>query len=104
MKEDKRFSRIIPRSLEKYLINLGTRNANLDYGRDIIIEMVGSYIYSHDYGTYTILDIGAGCGTDLINIRGAFINTNLILHGTENYPPNVETLQSIGINVINGDI
>jgi SAM-dependent methyltransferase len=99
MPENKTFTRMIPKPIEQYLVRLGARNAHLDYGRDIILRLVGQYINSTKSKEYRVLDLGAGTGMDLTNIRDKFHGHNVTLYGIENFEPNVELLRGLGVAV-----
>lgn len=99
MPEDKQFTRMIPRPLEQYLVRLGAKHAYLDYGRDIILQMVGQYIGSTYFKEYRVLDVGAGSGTDLNNIRNRFYDCDITLYGIESYDSNINILNELGVAV-----
>lgn len=66
---------------------------HLNYGRDIIKEMV------RQAGQYnTLLDIGAGEGIDLRTAKN--INPHASYYAIELYPPNVTKLKNAGVNVL----
>ena len=98
MKENKRFTRIIPRSIENYLVKLRQGKEYLDYGRSVISIMVDKYVNDNNLGFFKILDIGAGGGVDLQNIKKKLKNKNYFLYGIDNYKPNVDILKANGID------
>jgi SAM-dependent methyltransferase len=106
MKEDKRFTQKIPKPIERFLLKLWAGNEQLDYGRELVVDMVRNYISTQCNNCLKpirILDIGAGRGVDLKNIKDQ-INHNLQLYAVETYKPNFKTLQDVGAEVYNLDI
>jgi SAM-dependent methyltransferase len=98
MREEKRFTRILPPSFERAFVELGQRNADLTYGREVIITMVGDYLNVMNSEIITILDIGAGSGTDLQNIRERIVNRKLTLFAIDSYQPNIDKLKEISVD------
>lgn len=98
IKEDKRFTRVIPKPIEKLFVRLREGKEYLDYGRDIVINMVKQYINTNcnSQDIVTILDIGAGSGTDLNNIRNE-IKRNTQLFAVETFEPNLNRLDELGV-------
>ncbi len=70
---------------------------SLNYGRHLIYNFL-EQSKSFD----TVLDIGAGAGTDLMLAHD--INKNCQLFALESYPPNVTTLQTNQVKVYHADI
>lgn len=99
MNEKKRFTHIIPEPIEKYFIKLRAGNERLDYGRDIVVNWTKRYIDAnrHQQNSFRIVDIGAGGGEDLCNIKKSNPSNNLQLVAIESYEPNVRQLSERGI-------
>ncbi len=70
---------------------------SLNYGRHVINDFLQQ---SESFNT--VLDIGAGAGTDLMLARE--INQHCQLLALESYPPNVKKLQSNKVKVSHADI
>lgn len=81
------------------------KTVDLNYGRDIIVKYVRQYVdnYNHEI---TILDLGAGTGTDLLNSKEAITmaGKRVKLLAIENYEPNVEVLLQKEISVASVNI
>lgn len=77
-------------------------NGDLRYGREIICEFA-KRAYKKE-PEYVILDIGAGSGTDLRNVRQALGEQGITMYGVESYAPNCEQLTAQGIKTIQVDI
>ena len=105
MKEDKRFTRIIPKPIEKLFVKLREGSEYLDYGRDIIVKMVNNYINANcnKQKLVSILDIGAGSGTDLNNIKNK-IKKNTQLFAVETFDPNLRKLNELEVKSYNINI
>jgi len=105
MKEDKRFTRIIPKSIEKLFVKLQESSVHLNYGRDIIVELVNNHINTdcNAQETVRILDIGAGGGTDLNNIKNNIQKTKQ-LFAIESFAPNIKRLNALGVTSFNINI
>jgi len=105
MKEDKRFTRIIPKSIEKFFVKLQESSVHLNYGRDIIVELVDNHINTNCIRkeSISILDIGAGGGTDLKNIKNK-IQKKTNLFAIDAFEPNTKKLNELGIKSFNINI
>lgn len=77
-------------------------NGDLRYGREIVCEFA-KRAYKKE-SEYVILDIGAGSGTDLCNVRQALEGQGITMYGVESYAPNCERLTAQGIKTIQVDI
>ena len=105
MEEEKKFTQLLPSFVERWMKSLWVGHEDLDYGRDIVIQMTREFLKINDQSQQKIkiLDVGAGQGTDLINVRNAF--TDIVeLNAIESYLPNVESLNAEGVNVVGIDI
>ena len=73
----------------------------LNWGREIINDWSLKYIQGipRGDGPVRILDIGAGCGTDLLNIRKGPGAHDIVLYGIETYEPYVNACRKQGIEV-----
>ena len=80
----KRFTQFLPESIENYFKKLREGTESLDYGRDIIVQMAENYFVHNKYEEYKVLDIGAGRGTDLQNIKKR-LNTDLVSQTSNSY-------------------
>lgn len=69
----------------------------LNYGREIIVEWAEQACQRKE--EVTVLDLGLGEGTDLLNIKNALQGKKLHLHGLESYAPNVKKAKENGIEV-----
>jgi ubiquinone/menaquinone biosynthesis C-methylase UbiE len=76
----------------------------LTYGRDIIIQWCGDFININQKKKLNVLDIGCGNGTDLLNIKSTYSNTEMDLYGIESYGPNVEQAKKNSITVFSIDM
>lgn len=77
----------------------------LNYGREQILSWVRREVASAPEGAMVrVLDLGAGKGADLQNIREGCPGANLELHGVECHPENVEAARRSGIAVHGMDI
>jgi len=105
VKEEKRFTSIIPKSVERYLTKIRNGNEYLDYGREIIVKMAGVYIESADVKQeeIKILDIGAGSGADLHNIQCCYKKISQ-LYAIETNDQNIENCKVLGVIGYNLDI
>jgi SAM-dependent methyltransferase len=72
-------------------------DSQLNYGRETIVELV-----RRCPPLRSVVDLGAGSGTDLRNISA--VAPDAELHGVEVYPPNQELLRAAGITVHGLDI
>ncbi len=90
---------MLPRSysFKKFFLKLRKGSEYLDYGRDIILNMVEKYIIETNCYSPKILDLGAGQGIDLGNIAKSFRNHKLDLYGIDNYEPNIKAVMNMGI-------
>lgn len=104
MGEKKRFTQLLPESIEDYFRNLRRGTEHLDYGRDIIVLMAKKYFLHNDFDEFKLLDIGAGGGTDLRNIQEKLFNYNMSLYGIDSYKPNTKKLRKIGISAYQANI
>lgn len=105
MKEDKKFTRVFPKRVEKFFIKLRGGSEHLDYGRDVVVDMVADHIRTHcsRLKQVRIIDIGAGSGADLINIEKN-IGFSKLLFAVEPYAPYRKDLNEIGIKAYDIDI
>jgi methionine biosynthesis protein MetW len=77
------------------------------YGRDAVYEMALRYA---EIGkeTVNILDVGAGKGTDLVNVRDGLVkrgqNVKVNLYGLEAYQPYITECEGKGIKIFDIDI
>jgi SAM-dependent methyltransferase len=81
------------------------RTAHLNYGRERILAWVREEVASAPAGSaIRVLDIGAGKGADLLNIRAGCPGVGLELHGVESHPGNAAAAREAGISVYELDI
>jgi SAM-dependent methyltransferase len=66
--------------------------------------MVGEYVASNGIKEYNVLDIGAGTGIDLTNIRTTFSGHIFNLYGLEFHASNIYELNQLGIHVDRIDV
>lgn len=90
---------LMPRGIEKLLWKLREKSVYLDYGRDVIINMLSKYVSDIDRGTVKILDLGVGEGEDLKNIKGHFSSRRLSLYGIDSHEAHVRKAKEMGISV-----
>jgi SAM-dependent methyltransferase len=90
------------RNLISYLRRLKSGTEVLNYGRQIVAHWAELHL-RNIRAPALILDIGAGGGDDLLNIKRA-CSMPLELHGIECYPPNVKHAEQQGIVVKSLDI
>lgn len=82
----------------------------LNYGRHIIFDWGAQLTEENNDGSFLVLDLGCGPGTDLDNIQNVARTRNpekaknLKLFGIESWPPNVKKCQSLGITTWNKNI
>lgn len=76
---------------------------HLDYGRQVILGMIERHM-NNDLKNISILDIGMGTATDLINIARHFANKAIKLYGVDSYEANVSKAGSKGIEALRLDI
>lgn len=76
---------------------------HLNYGREIVVAWARDYIEGNAGRKIRILDVGAGRGEDLVNIRKA-TGGDVDLYGIECDPANAERGRERGIVVIHADI
>lgn len=76
----------------------------LTYGRDIIVSWCNEFINISQKRSLSILDIGSGHGTDLLNIKKSLPYVAIDLYGIECYRPNVEECKKSGITVFSIDM
>lgn len=69
----------------------------LNYGREIIVKWAKQACQRKE--EVTVLDLGLGEGTDLLNIKKALQGKKLHLYGLESYAPNVKKAKENGIEV-----
>lgn len=81
-----------------------TRTAHLNYGREHVLEWVREEVRSAGRREFHILDLGAGNGEDLRNVRVGCPGANLSLHGVECRPGNIEVARASGIAIHELDI
>ena len=79
----------------------------LQYGRDIVVLFAQDYVYKM-LSEVSILDIGLGKSTDILNIRNSLTRHNdnipLHMHGLEFYEPNIIHAEKHGISVHSFDL
>lgn len=80
----------------KLMIKLLKIPENDRYGRDYIVSNAKQYL--EHMKEATIVDIAAGSGTDLINIKENSKECKLNLYGLEAYEPNIKLLEKRGIS------
>lgn len=97
MVEKKRFT-TMPVWLERVFIKFRADSEFLDYGRDIVVDMVKSSIESKEAGSFNILDIGAGKGVDLMNIKNYYKNIDIKLYAVDCDEKNISILKKEGIS------
>lgn len=79
----------------------------LNYGRDIISNAALQYAKEHNKSTLNIVDLGAGFGDDLINCRNVIEQAggvSIKLYAIENYKPNADKLEKIGIKTFTSNV
>jgi methionine biosynthesis protein MetW len=76
----------------------------LTFGRDIIVSWVDEFVRNFQRKNLNVLDIGCGCGTDLLNIQITLQNVAIDLYGVECYGPNVEQAKKSGITIFSIDM
>lgn len=77
---------------------------DLNYGRDIVVSWVRDHIEGDAGRRIRILDVGAGRGEDLVNIKDAAGGRDIDLYGIECHPANAESGRGKGIVVYDVDI
>lgn len=85
------------RKIYSFIKELKKDTEPLNYGREIIVEWAKQACQKKE--EVTVLDLGLGEGTDLLNIRNALQGKKLHLHGLESYAPNVKKAKENGIEV-----
>ena len=89
---------LMSRGMEKLLWKLREKSVYLDYGRDVIINMLSKYLSDIDRDTVKILDMGIGQGEDLKNIEGHFGIRHLSLYVIDSHEAHVRTAKEMGIS------
>lgn len=79
------------------------RAPDLNYGRDIIVELASGQVPQECANPVRILDVGCAYGFDLMNVSGA-LGARCELFGLENDEPKASAARSKGINVFSIDI
>lgn len=90
--------------LLKKLRELKDKNADLNWGREIIVQSVVDFTSHSQLDTFVILDVGVGQGDDLQNIVHQLPMVHFKLHGIENHPEYIQSAREKGITVSNIDI
>ena len=80
------------------------RTAHLNYGREHVLAWVREEVRSAGRPVIRVLDLGAGNGEDLRNIRAGCPGANLSLHGVECHPENAGAARASGIAIHEMDI
>lgn len=90
--------------LREFFVNLKAKSEYLNYGRPIFTEWGRAAVAgSESKKPFSVLDLGCGHGTDLLNIQAA-TEKKLKLYGIENYPPYVAECRQQGIEIASLDI
>jgi ubiquinone/menaquinone biosynthesis C-methylase UbiE len=76
---------------------------HLNYGREELESMARRHLSASD-GCARVLDIGFGSGVDLLNIRRAVPQREVVLYGVDGYEPSVRRGSDLGINAFHVDI
>ncbi|PHS40068.1 MAG: hypothetical protein COB07_04960 [Sulfurovum sp.] len=80
----------------------------LQYGRDIVVLFAQEYVNSRMLNEVSILDIGLGKSTDILNIKNSLCQNNenlqLNMYGLEFYEPNIIHAKKNGISVHSFDL
>ena len=83
---------------------LPSKNADLNYGRHVIVKMIKDHVVKKNLHNLKILDIGCGKGVDLKNVESSLKNINIELFGIESYEPNVKQAREAGIKIYSMDV
>ena len=83
--------------MRAWLTKLKAGTEHLNYGRDVIAEMIRRGVPSLPQGPARILDVGMGSGEDLLRAREAVAPSPAELHGLDSYAPNVRAAEERGI-------
>ena len=78
----------------------------LQYGRELIVELSTSYSKNKSTDEISVLDVGLGNATDILNIDNAIKNQKkkTKLYGLEFYEPNIINAEKNGIEVYSFDL
>lgn len=80
-------------------------NRDLNWGRDLVVEWIGRYVRAAgDRDTISIMDLGCGPGTDLINVKNAINDERLSLFGIEYEKSLAAQAREKGIQVYDIDL
>ena len=92
--------------MQNILYKLKHGTEALNYGREKITDSIVRYACRSKKQTFSVLDIGAGSGDDLLNCRKALnsCGRDCRLYAIECYEPNVKILKEKGITVRSVDI
>lgn len=75
----------------------------LNYGRHILSNWTEEYVQNNNITKLKVLDLGAGSGIDLLNIKKS-AHICCELYAVESYPPNIEILEQNGIKCFAANI
>ena len=80
----------------------------LQYGRDIVVLFAGEYVENKKLDSVSVLDIGLGKATDILNIKDFLSlhnkNLQIYMYGLEFYEPNIVNAKKHGVSVCRFDL
>ncbi len=88
--------------LRKFLTELKRESEYLNWGREIVVDLVQRHTLRN--ANYRVLDLGPGEGADLKNVKAALSPAHVELFGVEYYEEYVTNLQQQGVSVHRLDI
>ena len=89
---------LLSKNLEKFLWKLRQKSLYLDYGREIVIDMLSKYMPDTAGDGIKILDIGLGSGEDFNNIKSYFNDKQLTLYGIDSHEEHVKKAKETDIS------
>jgi len=89
--------------LREFFRRLKEGTEPLNYGREIIARWASESLV-HAAAPLSVLDLGCGRGTDLLNIKNRLAERQVHLFGIEAHPGNVRDAKRAGIEVANVDL
>lgn len=89
-------------SFMKHIIDWTAISDDDRYGRQIVLKYAMEQLETCKNGK--VLDLAAGCGDDLVNIKNRSKGENHQFYALDAYPPNVKLLREKGISVSAADI
>jgi ubiquinone/menaquinone biosynthesis C-methylase UbiE len=90
--------------MRAWLTKLKRGTEHLNYGRDVIAEMIRSWAMTPPPSPARILDVGMGSGEDLLRSRDALVPMPVELYGLDSYGPNAEAAAQKGIRAVTSNV